>query len=114
MKPRIGDFKGQTCLFTCPVLDVYKYLTFSHSEEVLQCLRTLHFQERKSIQELLFNHSNQNTFASYFIFNLLCLHRIDPCMVLNHHISFGMSSLISYYFSVVHNWISLYFTCMLL
>ena len=32
MKPLIGDFKGQTCLFTCPVLDVYKYHTFSFSE----------------------------------------------------------------------------------
>jgi hypothetical protein len=90
MKPPIGDFKGQTCLFTCPVLEVYKYLTFSCSEKVLECLRTLHFQERKSFQELLFNHSNQNTFASYFIFDLLCLHRIDPCMFLNHHISYGM------------------------
>ena len=32
MKPLIGDFKGQTCLFTCPVLDAYKYHTFSLSE----------------------------------------------------------------------------------
>ena len=60
LKPQIGVFKGQTCLFTCLVLDVYKYHTFLLSEKVLQCLRTLYFQERKSFQELLFNHSNQN------------------------------------------------------
>jgi hypothetical protein len=29
MKPPIVRFQGQTCLFTCPVLDVYKYHTFS-------------------------------------------------------------------------------------
>src|SRR5579862_3942722 len=29
-------------------------------------------------------------FASNFIFHLLCLHRMDPCMVLHHHIYLGM------------------------
>ena len=46
MKPQIGDFKGQTCLFTCPVLDVYKYLTFSLSVYASWTLRTLNFKER--------------------------------------------------------------------
>ena len=29
MKPQIVRFQGQFCLFTCPVLDAYKYHTFS-------------------------------------------------------------------------------------
>ena len=29
MKPPIVLFQGQTCLFTCSVFDVYKYITFS-------------------------------------------------------------------------------------
>ena len=43
---RDSVIQGQNCLFTCPVLDVYKYHTFSLSEQVLLLLRTLNFKDR--------------------------------------------------------------------
>ena len=32
---RDSVIQGQNCFFTCPILDVYKYHTFSLSEQVL-------------------------------------------------------------------------------
>ena len=46
LKPPIVRFQGQFCLFTCPVLDVYKYHTFSFSELSSWLLRTLNLKER--------------------------------------------------------------------
>ena len=48
------------------------------------------FTREKKLFRLSIKHSNQFRFASYFIFYLLCTHRIEPCIVLNHHNILGM------------------------
>ena len=98
-------FQGQNCLFTCPVLDVYRYHTFSFSKLSSLTLRTLNFKERhlrenqiKNTFLTLKNHSHMHqNIIQHFLAQLGCL---LAWVLVNTH-SLVSSSLLSYIISVL-------------
>ena len=105
MKPPIVYFQGQTCLFTCPVFDVYKYTTFSFSKGQFSDSKNPKLQreilERKSINNSFLytqNHSHMHLYIiQHFLAQLGCL----LAWVLLNTLPLVCSSLISSNFSVL-------------
>ena len=70
------------------------YICLFHFRSFLRVQKS-YFSLRKYFKRKIHINSFLNTqinsfFASNYIFHLLCLHRMNPCMVLNHHILLGM------------------------
>ena len=118
MKPPIVHFQGQTYLFTCPVLDAYKYTTFSFSKGQFSDSKNPKLQretlERKSIKNSFLytqNHSHMHSnIIQHFLAQLGCL---LAWVLLNTH-PLVCSSLISSKFSVLFIKEISYIICMLL
>ena len=118
MKPPNVRCQGQTCLFTCPVLDVYKYTTFSFSKEQFSDSKKPKLQrkifERKSNQELIFIHSKPFSYAFKYHLAFSSIVRMLACMGFAQHTSFGM-----FFTIIIHNQCFIYqsislLTCMFL